>query len=62
MTKPLSYLISISFVGLTVFSGPVWVADHKKDEDRLRNSGTVLVIEPACSLGSPVTEPCTPLR
>jgi lipid-binding SYLF domain-containing protein len=42
MTKPLSYLISISFVGLTVFSGPVWAADHKKDEDRLRNSGTVL--------------------
>ena len=42
MKKPLSYLMSILFVGLTVFSGPVWAADHEKDEDRLKNSGTVL--------------------
>jgi lipid-binding SYLF domain-containing protein len=42
MKKPLSYLMGILFVGLTVFSGPVWAADHEKDEDRLKNSGTVL--------------------
>jgi len=42
MKKPLSYLMGISFVGLTVFSGLVWAVDHEKDEDRLRNSGTVL--------------------
>jgi SH3 domain-containing YSC84-like protein 1 len=42
MKKPLSYLMGILFVGLTVFSGPVWAADHEKDEARLKNSGTVL--------------------
>jgi len=30
------------FVALPVFSGPAWAADHEKDEDRLKNSGTVL--------------------
>jgi len=42
MKKPLSYLMSVLFAALTVFSGPVWAADHEKDEDRLKNSGTVL--------------------
>jgi SH3 domain-containing YSC84-like protein 1 len=42
MKKPFSYLMSILFVGLAVFSAPTWAADHEKDEDRLKNSGTVL--------------------
>jgi SH3 domain-containing YSC84-like protein 1 len=40
--KPFSYLMSIVFVALAVFSAPAWAADHEKDEDRLKNSGTVL--------------------
>jgi lipid-binding SYLF domain-containing protein len=42
MKKPFSYLMSILFVALAVFSVPAWAADHEKDEDRLKNSGTVL--------------------
>jgi len=42
MKKLLSYLLTILFVALAVFSAPAWAADHEKDEDRLKNSGTVL--------------------
>ncbi len=42
MKKPFSYLMSILFVALAVFSVPAWAVDHEKDEDRLKNSGTVL--------------------
>ena len=42
MKKRFSYLMSILFVALAVFSAPAWAADHEKDEDRLKNSGTVL--------------------
>ncbi len=42
MKKRFSYLMSILFVALAVFSVPAWAADHEKDEDRLKNSGTVL--------------------
>src|SRR5258705_4014126 len=42
MKKPFSYLMSILFVALAVFSVPAWAADHEKDEDRLKNTGTVL--------------------
>jgi SH3 domain-containing YSC84-like protein 1 len=42
MKKPLSHLMSILFVALAVCSAQAWAADHEKDEDRLKNSGTVL--------------------
>ena len=42
MKKRFSYLMRILFVALAVFSAPAWAADHEKDEDRLKNSGTVL--------------------
>jgi SH3 domain-containing YSC84-like protein 1 len=42
MKKPFVYLMSILFAALAVFSAPAWAADHEKDEDRLKNSGTVL--------------------
>ena len=42
MKKAFTSLMSMLFVALPVFSGPAWAADHEKDEDRLKNSGTVL--------------------
>jgi lipid-binding SYLF domain-containing protein len=42
MKKPFNYLMSILFIALAVFSAPAWAADREKDEDRLKNSGTVL--------------------
>ena len=42
MKKPFVCLMSMLFVALPVFSAPAWSADHEKDEDRLKNSGTVL--------------------
>jgi SH3 domain-containing YSC84-like protein 1 len=42
MKKPFSYLMSILSVALAVFSAPAWAANHEQDEDRLKNSGTVL--------------------
>ena len=42
MKRPFSCLMSILFVAVAVFSAPTWAADHEKDEDRLKNSGTVL--------------------
>src|ERR1700675_1323991 len=42
MKKAFTYLMSMLFVALPVFSAPAWAADHEKDEDRLKNSGTVL--------------------
>src|SRR5256885_15725777 len=42
MKKLTKYLMSILFVALPVLSSPAWAADHEKDEDRLKNSGTVL--------------------
>jgi len=42
MTKAFTYLMSLLFVALPVFSAPAWAADHEKDEDRLKNSGIVL--------------------
>src|SRR5881275_1092996 len=42
MKKLTKYLMSILFVALPVLSSPALAADHEKDEDRLKNSGTVL--------------------
>src|SRR5690242_6401319 len=42
MKKPITYLMSMLFVALTIFSASAWAGDHEKDEDRLKNSGTVL--------------------
>src|SRR6202795_4318429 len=42
MKKAFTYLMSLLFVALPVFSAPACAADHEKDEDRLKNSGTVL--------------------
>src|SRR5450432_579103 len=42
MKKPLTCLISILLVVLPLLSSSVSAADAEKDEDRLRNSGTVL--------------------
>jgi SH3 domain-containing YSC84-like protein 1 len=42
MKKLTKYLMSILFVALPVLSSPALAVDHEKDEDRLRNSGTVL--------------------
>jgi len=42
MKKTFTCLMSLLFLALPVFSAPAWAADHEKDEDRLKNSGTVL--------------------
>jgi lipid-binding SYLF domain-containing protein len=42
MKKPFTYLMSIFLVVLPLLSSSVSAADAEKDEDRLRNSGTVL--------------------
>ena len=42
MKRPFRCLMSILFAAVAVFSAPTWAADHEKDEDRLKNSGTVL--------------------
>src|SRR5437899_637998 len=42
MKKLTKYLMSILFVALPVLSSSASAADQEKDEDRLRNSGTVL--------------------
>src|ERR1700739_733398 len=42
MNKLTKYLMSILLVALPVLSSPALAVDHEKDEDRLKNSGTVL--------------------
>jgi lipid-binding SYLF domain-containing protein len=42
MKKPSAYLMSLLFVVLPILSSSASAADPEKDEDRLRNSGTVL--------------------
>src|ERR1700758_5218084 len=42
MKKLTKCLMSILFVALPVLSSPALAVDHEKDEDRLKNSGTVL--------------------
>src|ERR1700758_4584183 len=42
MKKLTTYLMSILLVALPVLSSPALAVDHEKDEDRLKNSGTVL--------------------
>jgi len=42
MKKPITYLMSMLFMALPILSAPAWAADREKDEDRLKNSGTVL--------------------
>src|ERR1700751_1790466 len=42
MKKLTKYLMSILLVALPVLSLPALAVDHEKDEDRLKNSGTVL--------------------
>ena len=42
MKKPIPYLMSILFVVLPLLSSSASAADQEKDEDRLRNGGTVL--------------------
>src|ERR1700751_2865148 len=42
MKKLTKYLMSILLVALPVLSSPALAVDHEKDEDRLKNSGTVL--------------------
>jgi lipid-binding SYLF domain-containing protein len=42
MKKLITCLMSTLMVALPVLSAPAWAADHEKDEDRLKNSGTVL--------------------
>src|ERR1700741_3091285 len=42
MKKLTKYLMSILLVALPVLSSPALAVDHEKDNDRLRNSGTVL--------------------
>jgi lipid-binding SYLF domain-containing protein len=42
MKKPIRYLLSMLLVVLPILSSLASAADHEKDEDRLRNSGTVL--------------------
>src|SRR5437879_1518372 len=42
MKRAFTYLMSLLFLALPVFSKPAGAADHEKDEDRLKNSGTVL--------------------
>ncbi len=42
MKKLITYLMSMLFAALPILSVPAWAADREKDEDRLKNSGTVL--------------------
>ena len=42
MKKPITYLMSVLLVVLPILSSSASAADPEKDEDRLRNSGTVL--------------------
>jgi len=42
MKKPITYLMSMLLVVLPLLSSSVSAADAEKDEDRLKNSGTVL--------------------
>src|SRR6202042_2909598 len=42
MKKSSTYLMSLLFVVLPILSSSASAADHEKDQDRLRNSGTVL--------------------
>jgi len=42
MKKPITYLMSVLLVVLPILSSSASAADREKDEDRLRNSGTVL--------------------
>jgi lipid-binding SYLF domain-containing protein len=42
MKKPITYLMSMLLVVLPILSSSASAADTEKDEDRLRNSGTVL--------------------
>lgn len=42
MKKLITYLMSMLFVALPILSAPAFAGDHEKDEDRLKNSGTVL--------------------
>ena len=42
MKKSNMYLMSLLFVVLPILSSSASAADQEKDEDRLRNSGTVL--------------------
>jgi lipid-binding SYLF domain-containing protein len=42
MKKPITYLMSMLFVVLAIFSSSASAADPEKDENRLENSGTVL--------------------
>src|SRR3984957_7229219 len=42
MKKPITYLISMLLVFLPLLSSSASAADQEKDEDRLRNSGSVL--------------------
>jgi SH3 domain-containing YSC84-like protein 1 len=42
MRKLTSYLMSMLFVALPIFSAPAWADNQEKDQDRLKNSGTVL--------------------
>src|ERR1700733_12035921 len=42
MKKPLTFLISMLLVVLPILSSSTSAAEPEKDEDRLRNSGTVL--------------------
>ena len=42
MKKLTAYLMSISIGLLPILSAPAWAADQEKDQDRLKNCGTVL--------------------
>jgi len=42
MKKPITYVMSMLFVVLAIFSSSAFAADPEKDENRLENSGTVL--------------------
>ena len=42
MKKLITCLLSTVFAALPMLSVSAWADDHEKDEDRLRNSGTVL--------------------
>ncbi|HET8925337.1 MAG TPA: lipid-binding SYLF domain-containing protein [Candidatus Acidoferrum sp.] len=42
MTKVFRYLVSALLVAQPMISGSTWAADQEKDEDRLKNCGTIL--------------------
>lgn len=42
MKKPITYVMSMLFAVLAIFSSSAFAADPEKDENRLENSGTVL--------------------